>query len=89
MEFLTVKGLSDKLFSVYSVVLDLLKHLLGSYVVQNGLVESDGQRVANSTYQLLINRTGDTVNEKRFATETFSAVSTLLGGDTRVSIHIR
>lgn len=87
VEFLVQKGLSDKLFTVYSVVLELLKHLLGTYVIQNGLVESDGQRVVNSTYQLLINRTGDTINEKRFASETFSAVSSLLRGDTRASFN--
>lgn len=84
LEFLVIKGLSDKLFNSYSAVLDLLKQLLGSYMVQNSLIESDGPRVVNSTHQLLVNRSGDTVNERRFAAETFKAISTLLHGDSRV-----
>jgi hypothetical protein len=84
VESLVVKGLSDKLYNVYSVVLDLLKQFLSTYIVQNGLVDSDGPQVVNSTYQLLINRTGDTVNEKRFASGTFATVSSLLHGDFRV-----
>jgi hypothetical protein len=59
---LIVRGLADKLYNVYSAVLDLLKQLLGVYIIQNGLVESEGPHIVNSTYQLLINRTGDTVN---------------------------
>ncbi|KAI6184524.1 hypothetical protein M3Y97_00605700 [Aphelenchoides bicaudatus] len=85
VESLVVKGLNDKLYSVYSVVLNLLKQLLGTYVVQNGLVDSDGPRVVNSTYQLLVNRTGDTVNEKRFAAGTFDAIASLLDGDFRIA----
>lgn len=88
VESLVARGLSEKPFSVYSVVLDLLKHLLGTYVVQNGLVDSDGPRIVNSTHQMLVNRTGDTVNEKRFATSTFNAVSSLLHGDFRVCMLI-
>jgi hypothetical protein len=88
VESLVVRGLGDKLYSVYSVVLDVLKQFLGTYIVQNGLVDSDGPRVVNSTYQILINRTGDTVNEKRFASGTFAAVSSLLQGDFRVREQI-
>ncbi|KAI6219244.1 UVR domain-containing protein [Aphelenchoides besseyi] len=84
VEPLIVRGLSEKIFNVYSSVLELLRQLLDHFIIVHGLVESDGPRIVNATYDLLISRTGDTV-ERRFSSSTFSSVAGLLQGDTRIA----
>ncbi|KAI6196528.1 UVR domain-containing protein [Aphelenchoides besseyi] len=88
VEPLIVRGLSEKIFNVYSSVLELLRQLLDHFIIVHGLVESDGPRIVNATYDLLISRTGDTV-ERRFSSSTFSSVAGLLQGDTRVDAKVR
>ncbi|KAI6179241.1 hypothetical protein M3Y98_00589100 [Aphelenchoides besseyi] len=84
VEPLIVRGLSEKIFNVYSSVLELLRQLMDHFIIVHGLVESDGPHVVNATYDLLISRTGDTV-ERRFSSSTFSSVAGLLQGDKRIA----
>uniref|UniRef100_A0A914XAP4 UVR domain-containing protein n=1 Tax=Plectus sambesii TaxID=2011161 RepID=A0A914XAP4_9BILA len=72
------KGLRDKVFAVYSTALDVLNFVVLSYIPKHKLQKSMGSSMANRTASILVSRTGDTINDKRFPSSTFDAVTNIV-----------
>ncbi|KAI1729671.1 centrosomal protein [Ditylenchus destructor] len=68
-----VRALNDKLFNGYAPGIDFLKYIVTEFLHKYDLVSSEGPKVVNNTFQILLDRTGDTVNDHRFAELTYEA----------------
>ncbi|KAE9554287.1 hypothetical protein FO519_002521 [Halicephalobus sp. NKZ332] len=80
-----VKGLTDKLYQVYSEAIALLEYINLVYMRDYNLSKSEGPTVVNRTYAPLVSRTGDTPTEPRIPASTFSGVEDMIKGDPHIA----
>ncbi|KAK0394392.1 hypothetical protein QR680_000712 [Steinernema hermaphroditum] len=80
-----VKGLRDKLYNVYSEALNLLQYIVITYIPNHKLQKTFGQKIVDKTYHILVSRTGDTISDSRFGTQTYDAIGVLLSGDPQIT----